>query len=789
MTTDLFRTIQHIRVLFHLFPQKLIVWLRQAVHTYIWRQLQKIGTLLLGIKSTSESDRGYDCSDPQDLLSAPHKRGPVQAAGSPCCGLHEPASFTTPSVLTRNSGVSSVDSLVEVEIEVVPPDNPPSGSGDIIHLPNSQPGPNTPFETEIPRDASGLLPGNANENPSPGLSPRTRHLSIQSSDSSDSSRPATSTHHASLQTIQRQASDSYSSIIVYPEMENGILGGPSLHVNSDVYPLLPSDLERYRRKRPIARREYLRPVQVLPNTRNFSDGPGVLPEGWVQIIHPEGQPTFYNKSKKIITESWIFNNEIYQCLDDSFITLKTFIQELGFDLTPDCHLVLEVEEIIQIANNGQRRRCGYYYVSLTAPNIFWLEQHDITKLFIAPTEVSDVQIKIQLECQYWYHWSFFPDVHDVTQPILDMMSNLVSDIRTDLLTSPEQTSFHFKMEDLKNWEVSIEGARKQLLRENSERPTSWFVGRFMFLVRQIQFHNFYGKYGARLSRTQTVYDLPKRSPTWLIKAMSPLFFSAPDVHLKIMEGLWVDRLTLKGPWSSFFTQLLAEWKWYTTYAAILLNANVAFLAIPSNDHGGSSNTSHRSPAQVASYISVVTSSSSILLGLLLVRQYQTRDRSSIMDQNNFLMCNDHPTRGFEALAIIYSLPYALLIWGLVTFFIAFLSMCFQSSDIATCSVVGIISLFVAYLIVWCIQKGWADGLNSWWTVAFIWSSKKWWWWDSILRRGDEKKRLEVPEAPQHGGRFSGWTWLCLLRRKALPVSDAERTTGEGALPVPPRQPE
>jgi hypothetical protein len=55
-------------------------------------------------------------------------------------------------------------------------------------------------------------------------------------------------------------------------------------------------------------------------------------------------------------------------------------------------------------------------------------------------------------------------------------------------------------------------------------------------------------------------------------------------------------------------------------ATVLLNANVGFLAIGSVDLNG------RSPIQVASYMSLVVSMGSIILGLLLVSRNRTMGR-------------------------------------------------------------------------------------------------------------------------------------------------------------------
>ena len=51
---------------------------------------------------------------------------------------------------------------------------------------------------------------------------------------------------------------------------------------------------------------------------------------------------------------------------------------------------------------------------------------------------------------------------------------------------------------------------------------------------------------------------------------------------------------------------------------------MAFLAIPSVDPGGHT----RSPAQLASYISVVTSIGSVAIGLLLLRQHRTNPKDA-----------------------------------------------------------------------------------------------------------------------------------------------------------------
>lgn len=62
---------------------------------------------------------------------------------------------------------------------------------------------------------------------------------------------------------------------------------------------------------------------------------------------------------------------------------------------------------------------------------------------------------------------------------------------------------------------------------------------------------------------------------------------------------------------------------------MLLNANVAFLAIPSVDNGENQNVV--TPAQISSYLSIITSVGSILLGLLLIRQHRVKAKETADD--------------------------------------------------------------------------------------------------------------------------------------------------------------
>jgi len=147
-----------------------------------------------------------------------------------------------------------------------------------------------------------------------------------------------------------------------------------------------------------------------------------------------------------------------------------------------------------------------------------------------------------------------------------------------------------------------------------------------------------------------------------------------------------------------------EWREFILYATVLLNANVAFLGTP--------RAGNLTAADIASYFSISTSVGSIVLGLLLVRQNQTKDRETATDVTIFLRNKAHPHLGLETLAIMFSLPYALLMWSMVSFLVAFLLLCFEDSNVITLTSIGSLGGVITVLVVWCIWTSWEKHPDS-----------------------------------------------------------------------------
>jgi len=104
-----------------------------------------------------------------------------------------------------------------------------------------------------------------------------------------------------------------------------------------------------------------------------------------------------------------------------------------------------------------------------------------------------------------------------------------------------------------------------------------------------------------------------------------------------------------------------------TQGTVVLNANVAFLAIQSVDNA--TTLPERSAAQICSYLSVIASIGGILFGLFLTRTTNVNPKKAAVNAEFFINSatwaekTDIYLSGVEKLAILYCTPYLLSMWS------------------------------------------------------------------------------------------------------------------------------
>lgn len=174
--------------------------------------------------------------------------------------------------------------------------------------------------------------------------------------------------------------------------------------------------------------------------------------------------------------------------------------------------------------------------------------------------------------------------------------------------------------------------------------------------------------------------------------LAPLLFFDPVTQVQALHKIFVDEVAHTARWNAFCSNFKGQLQDSNLLATVLLNANVGFLAINTVDKGG------RDAIQLASYMSLVTSLGSIVLGLFFVSHDRTSGKNTAEEAAMFLGRLYNEKHGMEKLAIIYSLPKALLMWGMAFFFAAFSIDWWTAGDITSRTIVGAVTLVVLVMI-------------------------------------------------------------------------------------------
>ncbi|KAI0272450.1 hypothetical protein BC834DRAFT_966475 [Gloeopeniophorella convolvens] len=233
------------------------------------------------------------------------------------------------------------------------------------------------------------------------------------------------------------------------------------------------------------------------------------------------------------------------------------------------------------------------------------------------------------------------------------------------------------------------------------------------LLGHWKFLHFHGQKTVRHDRFGSIHDSDRDKRTIFMRLVSPILFFAPDVHFRDLNELWTDGIIVEVVWKQFMQKLVSEWVEFVLYSTVLLAGNVAFLAIPGvinlppPDQKGVKIIA--APAQIASTISLTFSVGSIVLGLLLVRRNRT-----MMDKEPTIVCEylekrEYRWLGLEPLSVIFSLPYAFLMWSIWIFFVAVLLFSFDNMTTAIRAGVGAVASIVTAFILWGILNSWDSG--------------------------------------------------------------------------------
>ncbi|KAG1834813.1 hypothetical protein EV424DRAFT_1309562, partial [Suillus variegatus] len=422
------------------------------------------------------------------------------------------------------------------------------------------------------------------------------------------------------------------------------------------------------------------------------------PPGWQAYIHPEGRlyyccenvVTFDGCSRKIrvITQADLVRDGVAETIED--LAKLAYSHACHYSSFPaNVDLVLEPKDV------GETIIGEYYFVHHKNRCLFWLLDFDAVDILRECSGVTELAHKSMVTAHgSRKHIDLFPHASTLHSEVLRQLQQIIRFAISDCMTSEVSAVCAFSMDVLKNT-LDLIKDQPCFARSKSTFMTLYLLARTMNHFRHCQYLNYYGQRGARLSRDQTVHGDSYEKRSVMMKCLAPLLFNAPYEHVHSLHKLYVDSIVHQLDWRTFVQKLNAEMQDFNLLATVLLSVNVGFLAIQSVDNGGG-----HSLSQIASYVSVISSFGCMLLGVNIARQSYTQGPDMVDNVVPHLQSMVHPKHGLETLAIIYSLPYALLMWGMIFFVIAFLAESFRNPAAVPLVPVGVTALIVLVLVGW-----------------------------------------------------------------------------------------
>ncbi|KAJ7679397.1 hypothetical protein DFH06DRAFT_1465496 [Mycena polygramma] len=414
---------------------------------------------------------------------------------------------------------------------------------------------------------------------------------------------------------------------------------------------------------------------------------------WLPHEHPEGALYFrHNQLVRIAVSNSmihitapqnIFTDvDLYHPVDFRYLTFcKDEILR-----RPAAERVLEsstVDLVLDIlAHSNGHLKCAYYFVDHAERTVFWIDNfrmNDLAAWHLVPGITSASHIKRALTVEYWRHCEYFPVTLPISTAVLKELRRLVVFSISDTMVSPTTTvtlpvEFLFQMLSIIDTISTEVGEAEANLKPIGPDDQAWgiVIARFMGQFAVPRFYYCHGEPMARLDSTISMYGPTPRPTSSYFIFVSPLLFNSPINHFKNINTMYNDGILSCTEWKQFIQRLRLEWQETILFGTLILNANVGFLAISNGT------LIVDTSAQTLSCISVLFGFGSVMTGLILSRQYGEKFLHPCSSADLTQFFKRRSVGGLQSLAILYSLPSASMIWGMVTFLLAFLVMAVES---------------------------------------------------------------------------------------------------------------
>ncbi|KAJ7713702.1 hypothetical protein B0H16DRAFT_1667299 [Mycena metata] len=368
--------------------------------------------------------------------------------------------------------------------------------------------------------------------------------------------------------------------------------------------------------------------------------PAYLPPNWSAHVHPEGQIYFSRRgSPSVVTEAYLYQPETLDKVTHWIKKIEDIAAGKNFPISEHLELFIKIE--------GEG--CAYYFVDHNTRAQSWMDDIDTDALGLPPV-VSVSQLNLCLEELYWGHVEFFPMHMSLPSSALDsLLCYPIAHWLADQMTSRVST-FPYTKQECEAFVSLLKNSRDHL--EDGNIVST--VARIWSLICRNRYLTQYGQEYSRLSRDQAVLYDPTTKHRWVSAIASRLSFKTSDRYLTKLDDLFVDHMVYIEEWKTMVTGCLQDWRRASQIAffALILQAFVFALT----------------PSISLAVTSASLFVASLLLSMLLVHRFDPLQGICVTDAMDYLESIQSPTFKFQFVALVYSLPQALNLWGILVFF-------------------------------------------------------------------------------------------------------------------------
>ncbi|KAG1751122.1 hypothetical protein EDB19DRAFT_1903981 [Suillus lakei] len=472
---------------------------------------------------------------------------------------------------------------------------------------------------------------------------------------------------------------------------NGAASGQSFGIN--LTPIVPEpQVSRYERNVHIQDKDEA--FEIKKGPLDCSEELAVV-AGWEPLTHPEGALFFYHPYQRVFTDADI--------RDPGTAVKIGKAVEKAYEEARNANIFLHssVELALELIEQDGEEMCGYYFVDHGRRVIFWFEDY---KSDLLMCNIRGVERKSHITLLYLprftyhdfdrRHIELFPNKRPLPEDVVTKLKEIVMHAHAENITSetclapfaPDEVASMLSLVDL------LTNSTKDSAHKEREHSV-WIIARLTRLFCNAKFVNFCGQPGARLNVDQSLYgESNTRSKRIFLRLMNVMLFGSPDAQSKALHRIWVDDTIVQPRWKNFIDRLTTEWNGYTIFSTVMLAVDISFLAVPS--------VQTQTSATLLAYMSTLCAMGSLLVSLILAGQVNDSRRGSAEAVASFMVGMSHSMLGLESLALMLSLPFALLIWGMTFFAAALSTLIFRTSGVVIISITSPVWAAIFILVTW-----------------------------------------------------------------------------------------